>query len=293
VSGVPEPSGLIVMITRNRARRVGDTVARLLTLPERWPVIVVDDASEDDTADRLVERFGDEISVVRLVDRRGPSARNSGVELATTPLVAFADDDSWWAPGSLARAADVFDAHPAVGLIAATVVVEPDASPDPIVASFVDSGLPVTDAGPAVLGFLACGAVVRRSAFLGVGGFHRLLAVGGEEEQLALDLRAAGWSLVHVPAVVAHHGPDHHDGGRGERAARMAGNHVLVRWMRRPLHVAAAATVVTGARAVRDAPSRRALLRAVRALPAALADRRRIPRPVEAEVRQLTQSRWR
>ena len=47
--------------------------------------------------------------MVRLDRPRGSSARNVGVAQVTTPYVAFADDDSWWAPGALAAAADLFD----------------------------------------------------------------------------------------------------------------------------------------------------------------------------------------
>jgi hypothetical protein len=61
--------------------------------------------------------------------------------------------------------------------------------------------------GPPLLGFIACGAVVRRDAFLEVGGFDARLGVGGEEELLALDLAARGWGLAYVDEVVAHHYP--------------------------------------------------------------------------------------
>lgn len=42
-------------------------------------------------------------------------------------------------------------------------------------------------AGLRVLGFVACKAVVRRSAFLGCGGFHRHFGIGGEERLLTVD----------------------------------------------------------------------------------------------------------
>ena len=45
--------------------------------------------------------------------------------------------------------------------------------------------------GAAVLGFLACACVVRKAAFVGVGGFSELLFFVGEERLLAYDLAAA------------------------------------------------------------------------------------------------------
>ena len=39
-----------------------------------------------------------------------------------------------------------------------------------------------------MLGFLACGAVARRSAVLACGGFHERYGFGGEEQLLAIDM---------------------------------------------------------------------------------------------------------
>ena len=78
-----------------------EAVERALALPERWPIIVVDDASDDATTQRLHRRFGDDITVITLDRNVGAAARNVGVAAAATPLVAFVDDDSWWEPGSL------------------------------------------------------------------------------------------------------------------------------------------------------------------------------------------------
>ena len=49
--------------------------------------------------------------------------------------------------------------------------------------------------GPRILGFVACGAVVRRAAFREAGGFDAVVHFAGEEERVAIDLAAAGWGL--------------------------------------------------------------------------------------------------
>src|SRR5271165_5075939 len=61
--------------------------------------------------------------------------------------------------------------------------------------------------GYPLLGFLAGASVIRRSAFLEVGGFESRFFIGGEEELLALDLATRGWSLRYVPELVVHHHP--------------------------------------------------------------------------------------
>jgi len=275
-------TGTVVVATRNRAGLVVDNVRRLLEQSDGWPVIVVDDASDDDTSARLQDCYGDEITLVRLRHNARAAARNEGVKLATTDLIAFADDDSWWAPGALRRAAAVFDTDDRVALVAATMIMEPAHVPAPIVESFRGSALPSTVHGPSVLGFLACGAVVRRAAFVGVGGFHPLLGIGGEEALLAMDLRAAGWTLVHVPEVVAHH--QSATTGREHRAATVIYNELVVQWLRRPLRTALATTVQATRTAATDAESRRALRRLVSETIPLLRDRRPLPDDVEHEL---------
>ena len=119
-SGVPT----VVIATRDRRPRLLETLARLAALPERPPVIVVDNASRDGTADAVEQAFP-QVTVLRLARDLGPAARTRGIAAAATPLVALTDDDSWWAAGALRRTAPVFDAHPRLGLLAARILVEP------------------------------------------------------------------------------------------------------------------------------------------------------------------------
>jgi hypothetical protein len=52
------------------------------------------------------------LEVIRLPRNMGAAGRTAGLRRAQTPYVAFADDDSWWAPGSLEFAEALLDAHP-------------------------------------------------------------------------------------------------------------------------------------------------------------------------------------
>jgi GT2 family glycosyltransferase len=200
-----------VIASRDRRERLLRTLARLREAGEGWPVTVVDDGSVDGTAPAVLERFP-EVRLLRLHRSRGAAARNLGVRAARAPYVAFCDDDSWWAPGSLARAVRHLDAAPRLGVAVARVVVGPQRHPDPICDDLRHSPLaaPADEPplpGPRVLGFLACGAVVRRAAFLEAGGFDVHYGVGGEEELLAVDLAARGWWCAFVEDVVAVHEP--------------------------------------------------------------------------------------
>lgn len=201
------PRVSVVVVTRDRRAGLLGCLERLVALPERPPVIVVDNGSRDGTPAAVRRRFPG-VDLVTLGYNAGSAGRTAGVRCAGTPYVAFSDDDSWWEPDSLARAAGVLDAHADVALLAARILIHPDARPDPVCTAMAASPLgEVAGVGPRVLGFVACGAVARRDAYLAVGGFHPRYGVGGEEDLLALDLSAAGWACCYADELVAHHQP--------------------------------------------------------------------------------------
>ena len=266
-----------VVISHNRL----DDLRRSLPRHEP-PVVLVDNASTDGTADVVQDLFPD-VRVVRLPANLGATARNLGVEQATTPYVAFADDDSWWAPDALRRAADLLERHPRVALVAARILLGDECREDPLSAIMSASPLPAAGLpGRPVLGFASCGAVVRRTAFLEAGGYDRVVFFAGEESRLALDLAAAGWELRYVPELVAHHHPSARR-DNGARPRLVTRNALLTAAMRRPWPVVAR----LAGDALRSSSGTRGLLAALPRLPAALAARRPVPPDVEARMRLL------
>ncbi|WP_131763980.1 glycosyltransferase family 2 protein, partial [Actinomadura fibrosa] len=225
----PTPGVTVVVATRDRAEELRGSLRK-----HEAPVIVVDNASGDATPDVAAEAGA---RVLRLPDNRGAAARNTGAEHADTPYIAFADDDSWWAPGALRRAVEILDAHPRTALLAARVLVGPEERTEAVSEEMACAplGRPADLPGPAVLGFLACSAIVRRDAFLAAGGFSDVLHFAGEEELLALDLAAAGWGLAYVPELVVHHHPSRSGRDPSARRRREARNRLLTAWLRRPL----------------------------------------------------------
>jgi GT2 family glycosyltransferase len=277
----------VAVITRDRRDGLLRTLDRLAALPERPPVVIVDNGSTDGTV-TAARAHPVRARVVAAGRNTGALGRNLAVRHAATPYVAFSDDDSWWAPGALDHAADLFDAHPRLGLLAARTLVGPLATEDPLNSVLATSPLPPADdlPGRPVLGFLACAAVVRRQAFLDAGGFHRVLFFGGEESLLAYDLAARGWGVVHVPTVTAVHHPD--PGERPGRSAVQRRNALLTDWLRRPPSIALRHTGRLVADAARgEGEARRALGGTLARLPRALRYRRPLPGPVEQAARLL------
>jgi GT2 family glycosyltransferase len=278
----------VVIATRDRPRSLTRTLDRLAALRPVPPVIVVDNASRaGPPRDHPAVRH-----VIALDRNLGAAARPAGAYRASTPYVAFSDDDSWWAPGALPVAADALDRHPGLALVAGRTLVGAGRQPDPANAAMAGSPLPAIDhlPGRRVLGCLACATVVRRDAYLGVGGFHELMQVGGEETLLCYDLAAAGWQIRYLDRVVALHHPSPSRPPRWRRQARQRRNEALVRWMRRPLPVAVLDTWELARASTHDPVARAALAGLLRRLPAAVASRHRLPDVVERDVRLLEQS---
>lgn len=288
MSTVPgEPKTTVVIATRNRSRELTRTLTELCALRPRPPIVVLDNASADDTA-RAAEAFPD-VLVIRLRRNLGAAARNLGVALARTPYVAFSDDDSWWAGDALVAAERVFDSCPRLGLVAGRTLVGADNRDDPVNRLMADSplGHPAELPGPPVLGFLACAAIVRKEAYLQAAGFSPLLHFGAEERLLALDLAAYGWYLCYRADVRAHHHPSPHRPPPAWRRRAEQRNNVLITWMRRPLRRCVTATVGLLGRAAREPGTVLTVAGVVRRLPWALAQRRRLPVEVERRARIL------
>lgn len=167
----------VVVMSRNRRRELLASLSR-----HRAPVVYVDNASTDGSVEAVRAAHPD-VDVVELDRNAGAYARTVGVRRARTPFVAFADDDSWWAPGALALAADALSAHPRVGVVTARILVGADQRLDPVSVEMARSPLrPPAGGGPgpSLLGFVACATMVRTEAFLAVGGFDPVVRFPGE-----------------------------------------------------------------------------------------------------------------
>jgi GT2 family glycosyltransferase len=272
-----EPAVSVVIATRDRRESLLRSLARLDDSVH--PVVVVDNGSTDGSAAAVRERHP-AVDVLALPENAGAVARTDGVRRAATRFVAFADDDSWWEPGALDRAAELLDAHPQVAVLVGRVRMAADGSEDRVSVKHRAAllGRSPGSPGPDVLSFPAFAAVVRRSAYLAVGGFSELLFFGGEEHLLALDLAAAGWQLAYADDVVAWHDPAGPGSPGAARWALQTRNDVLVDWLRRPLPVALGATARLGRRCLDEPAARTALAGVVRLLPTALRQRRPVSR---------------
>jgi len=120
VSRPYQPLVTAIIPTFNRASIVGRAIRSVLGQTfQGWELLVVDDASTDDT-ERVVRSFPDRrIRYIRHEqNRRVSAARNTGIRSAQGEYVSFLDDDDEWLPEKLAMEVEVFrNSDPEVGLV--------------------------------------------------------------------------------------------------------------------------------------------------------------------------------
>jgi mycofactocin system glycosyltransferase len=183
--------------------------ACLAALGGGWPVIVVDDGSPEPDAEAIARVAVDAgARLVRHDLNRGPSAaRNTGLRLATTPLVAFVDSDcvpSAAFPSELA--AHMQD--PAIAL-AAPRIVSPAGQSGRVAEyerrrSKLDMGARPSLARPySPVWYVPSAALVARRDALGAG-FDEQLEIG-EDVDLVWRMHDAGWQTRYDPRVTVAH----------------------------------------------------------------------------------------
>lgn len=98
------PDVTVVIPTHNRAALLSSTLRSVLWQTSvSFDVIVVDDGSPGDATAEVVSGLRDpRVTLLRNAHSQGVSAaRNRGIEAATSPWIAFLDDDDLWAPDKL------------------------------------------------------------------------------------------------------------------------------------------------------------------------------------------------
>ncbi|MFP6560711.1 glycosyltransferase family 2 protein [Paraburkholderia sp. B3] len=235
------PRVTVVVLTRNHVRQTVDTVARLLALPEHPDVMVADNGSSDSTVGLLASLFP-QVHIVQGLRDLGMAGFNRAVTLAQTDYVACCDDSTWFAPGALASAAQLLDAHPNVAVLSARVADEGKREIHPACQMFAATS-PGSEglAGPALASFMPGACLFRADVFREFGGYDERLARGGAEELAALDVLSAGHAIVYCEGALAHREPLYRWFTRAQHCT-LARNAAWVAWMRLPARDALAAT---------------------------------------------------
>lgn len=232
---------------------------------QRHRVIVVDNASPDDSAAAIRARFP-HVAVVALGANRGYAAAcNAGIAHGVGEAIVLLNNDVIGPPRFLERLLAPLDADTHVGSVAAVllqpgerVIDSAGLTADPTLAGFPRlQGRPersATTRHPMLLGPTGAAGAYRRAALAEVGGLDERIFLYQEDLDLALRLCTAGWS-----SVLAHDARAIHLGsataGRGSvlqrKHAAAARGYLLRRYgvlqgRRAPRALATEAIVVAG-----------------------------------------------
>ncbi len=165
----PNPKASIIITTRSRPQLLTRAVQSAQACGHNVEVIVIDDASSDETA--AVCRGLAGINYVRLEQNRGVAgARNAGINSSRGEYLSFLDDDDLRLPDSLDGQIEILDQAPEAGLIYAQAIWG-DQSGQPM-NQIYPRECPQGDVFWSLLerNFIPCGsAVFRRSCLKSVG----------------------------------------------------------------------------------------------------------------------------
>ena len=96
---------------------------------EAMEIVVVDDGSTDDTAQR-VQKYADRIRFFCKPNGGQATTLNFGIEQARGEIVTFLDGDDYWLPRKLQRIAAEFDKNPEAGMVYHNFYEKQDTSPE-------------------------------------------------------------------------------------------------------------------------------------------------------------------
>jgi len=114
-----KPQVSVLIDTFNYGRFIGEAIESVVSQDfpeERVEILVIDDGSTDDTAER-VKRYAPRVQYFYKANGGQASAFNFGMERARGEIIAFLDADDTFLPGKLRRIVEEFEKAPQVGLI--------------------------------------------------------------------------------------------------------------------------------------------------------------------------------
>jgi glycosyltransferase involved in cell wall biosynthesis len=122
----------VLIDTYNYGRFIEEAIDSVLAQefpPEVMEILVVDDGSTDDTAER-VGKYGNRIQYSYKPNGGQASGLNFGIARARGEIVAFLDGDDYWLPGKLQRVVAEFEKHPETGMVYHNFLYKHDPQPD-------------------------------------------------------------------------------------------------------------------------------------------------------------------
>jgi len=190
----------VLWVTRNRCKELVRSIESVLEqtrLPDE--LVVIDNASEDDSVQTVSSRFP-QIKIIRLHRNIGcPSARNVGVANCTSEIIYFLDDDGWLNPNALEKILPCFAPDSTTGAAMSRII------------HISENGQEFQNAdnhhAHTLNNFNGGSTAIRKKAFLDCGGFPDDFFRQVEEVALSLYLMDKGYEIIYEPTSIMYHRP--------------------------------------------------------------------------------------
>lgn len=213
-----------IICTHNRQTYLGPAIDSLLAqqFPGHFEVIVIDNASEDQTRQVVETRLSDPHLRYIYEPTTGLSvARNTGAQAAQAPILAYLDDDAIADPHWLARLWAAYQSQEQLAIAGGkvTLIWPPNQVPPPWLSPGLAGNLGAYDLGDKIVYIdhpsltpRGVNYSIRRSFWQAIGGFNVNLGRVGKnllsnEELHTTELALKqGWQVAYLPdAIVQHH----------------------------------------------------------------------------------------
>jgi GT2 family glycosyltransferase len=201
----PSPSFSVIICTRNGRTRIGACLEAVRQLASAaFETLVVDDGSDDGTADFVAQHFP-WARLLRLQPCGLSAARNAGAAESNGEILAFTDDDCQPDYEWLARLCRVF----ADGRFAAAggpnLPPRPQSWREAVVGAAPGAPSHVMLDDDEAEHLPGCNLAVSRAAFEAIGGFDPDFHTAGDDVDFCWRLRAAGFRLGFAPGAFVWH----------------------------------------------------------------------------------------
>jgi glycosyltransferase involved in cell wall biosynthesis len=209
----------VCICTYNGAARIGDVLDALdrqTDTTPRWEIVVIDNASTDETATFVRRRFAArQDGRGRLLYEAQPGqmfARRAAAHAARGCFIAFLDDDNILAPNYIERLLDVLPRYPRLGIVGGRVRPAWVGEPTPIGRAIANFALAICDRGDTpfayrevVEGPAGAGLVIRTDLLRAIFAEHTLAArvtgrigsgfTGGDDIALVIRAHQLGYEV--------------------------------------------------------------------------------------------------
>lgn len=182
----------VIILAFNRCAEALVTINKMqqlkMLLPFDMEIIVVDNASTDGTSVQISSLYPD-VTLITRAYNNGIAGWNDGFAVARHKYFLVLDDDSHIENG-LAEAVDFLEFNQDTGILGFNIV-DPQLMGDPLL-----------DPAEAwkhlqkIMGFIGCGALIRKSVYEELGGFADWLFIYTHEFEYSLRALQARWNTV-------------------------------------------------------------------------------------------------